>query len=582
MISKKIVKYVSSVMLSAVMALSAVQPVLAADTLPKDTEAPTAPTEFVSIDKKATSVSFTWNPSTDNRGVTEYDLFSGTSLVARAYPGSGNIQCKYTLNGLASNTTYKFTVKAKDKEGNVSAASNVMTVTTNPLVAPTDLAYSELKDTNVVVSWTPAEANGGTTRYNIYKGTTLVGSTDGETSFKVTGLIANTNYKFTVRAKDVAGKLSPASRELWVTTRYTDTQAPTAPTNLVYTEKTDTTISLNWGASTDNVKVTEYNIYDGKLYVGRTSSTYFTAMNLQPSSTHRFTVKAKDAAGNVSKPSNTLVVTTNPPDTQAPTTPTGLTVTSKTDTTVSLKWTPSTDNVGVVGYEVYCGAVYVGQSGGASCNVTRLIPNTNYKFVVKAKDAAGNISKASKEVSVTTNPPDTQAPTAPTDLKVQSKTDTRITITWTASTDNVAVNEYDVYVDSIYVGSTYDTYYTIYNLTPSTTYTITVKAKDAMKNVSKSSKGLAVTTDGPDTQAPTAPTNLKVIDRTDSTITIQWDPSTDNKGVVRYNIYLGTELVGTTSDNYYTITGLSASTKYSFTIRAVDKAGNLSAPATIK
>ncbi|WP_415839989.1 fibronectin type III domain-containing protein, partial [Paenibacillus endophyticus] len=98
-------------------------------------------------------------------------------------------------------------------------------------------------------------------------------------------------------------------------------------------------------------------------------------------------------------------VTTNAAaDTQAPSAPTGLTAPSKTDTTVNLSWTASTDNVGVTGYEVYRGATLAGTTTGATTlQVTGLTANTAYSFTVKAKDAAGNLSAASSALSITTN-----------------------------------------------------------------------------------------------------------------------------------------------------------------------------------
>ncbi|MEV4254899.1 glycosyl hydrolase family 18 protein [Spirillospora sp. NPDC049652] len=96
----------------------------------------------------------------------------------------------------------------------------------------------------------------------------------------------------------------------------------------------------------------------------------------------------------------------NPPggnDTQPPTAPSGLKSTGKTDTTVSLSWTASTDNVGVTGYDVYQGTTKATSVTGTSATVTGLTAKTAYSFTVKARDAAGNVSAASNAVSVTTN-----------------------------------------------------------------------------------------------------------------------------------------------------------------------------------
>ncbi|MCP4457809.1 MAG: S8 family serine peptidase [Cytophagales bacterium] len=89
-------------------------------------------------------------------------------------------------------------------------------------------------------------------------------------------------------------------------------------------------------------------------------------------------------------------------DTQAPTTPSNLAASSVAETTLTLSWTASTDNVGVTGYDVYQGASNLGTVTGTSANITGLTAGTAYAFSVIAKDAAGNESASSNVVNVTT------------------------------------------------------------------------------------------------------------------------------------------------------------------------------------
>ncbi|PBC71795.1 fibronectin type III domain protein [Streptomyces sp. TLI_235] len=90
-----------------------------------DTQAPTAPSGLASTGKTSSTVSLSWNASTDNVGVTGYDVYSGSSVVASSTGTSA------TVTGLAASTAYTFTVKARDAAGNTSAASNSLAVTTN-------------------------------------------------------------------------------------------------------------------------------------------------------------------------------------------------------------------------------------------------------------------------------------------------------------------------------------------------------------------------------------------------------------------------------------------------------------------
>lgn len=98
----------------------------------------------------------------------------------------------------------------------------------------------------------------------------------------------------------------------------------------------------------------------------------------------------------------TVNITGSAGDTQAPSVPTNLSASNVTQTTLTLNWTASTDNVGVTGYDVYQGASNLGEVSGTTANVTGLTAGTSYSFTVRAKDAAGNISAASSALNVTT------------------------------------------------------------------------------------------------------------------------------------------------------------------------------------
>lgn len=82
-----------------------------------------------------------------------------------------------------------------------------------------------------------------------------------------------------------------------------------------------------------------------------------------------------------------------------------------------------------------------------------------------------------------------------------------------------------------------------------------------------------------DTQPPTAPSGLTVLSTTPNAASLSWTGATDNVSVAGYNVYSGSTIVATSPGPAATVTGLSPSTSYSFTVRAVDEAGNLSAPS---
>ncbi|MFG2043642.1 glycosyl hydrolase family 18 protein [Dactylosporangium sp. NPDC048998] len=184
-----------------------------------------------------------------------------------------------------------------------------------------------------------------------------------------------------------------------------DTTPPSVPSNLTVTGTTSSSVSLSWGASTDNVGVTGYDVYRGSTLVTTVTGTSYTNTGLAASTTYTYTVKARDAAGNVSGASNQVSATTQSSgggDTTPPTVPSNLTVTGTTSSSVSLSWGASTDNVGVTGYDVLRGGTTITTVSGTSYTDTGLAASTTYTYTVKARDAAGNVSGASNQVSATT------------------------------------------------------------------------------------------------------------------------------------------------------------------------------------
>ncbi|MBU8893879.1 MAG: fibronectin type III domain-containing protein [Bacteroidales bacterium] len=180
-----------------------------------------------------------------------------------------------------------------------------------------------------------------------------------------------------------------------------DTEAPTAPANLIASNITMTSVELDWNASTDNVGVTGYDVYQNGSVITSTANTYYNVSGLNSGASYSYYVIAKDAVGNESDASNTANITTDT-DTQAPTAPANLSSSNITSNSVALTWSASTDNVGVTGYDVYKDGAYFASTSATSYNVTGLSIATSYAFYVKAKDAAGNISAASSSINVTT------------------------------------------------------------------------------------------------------------------------------------------------------------------------------------
>lgn len=208
--------------------------------------------------------------------------------------------------------------------------------------------------------------------------------------------------------------------------------------------------------------------------------------------------------------------------------------------------------------------------GTQSVTIPNITSNT-CRFMVKA---SGNIFFNVNTANFSITAPDTENPTAPT-LSANNTTSTKTTLSWTGATDNVAVASYDIYKDGTLVANSTTSPYTVTGLSASTSYVFTVKAKDASNNISVSSNAVTVTTLAPDTEAPTAP-SLSASGTTNVSTTLTFTGATDNIGVTAYEIYKDGALIANLNNSPYTVTGLSASTTYIFTVKAKDDAGNVS------
>ena len=179
-----------------------------------------------------------------------------------------------------------------------------------------------------------------------------------------------------------------------------DTQAPSVPAGLQLTLAAKS-INLTWNAATDNIGVTGYNVYRNGSLLATTAGPSYSDTAVVPGTTYTYAVAAFDAAGNVSARSATKSMAFS--DTTPPTQPTKLALTPAT-TSIALKWTASTDNVGVSGYYIYRGSTLIATVKGnvTTYTSTGLKANTTYSYHLVAFDAAGNLSKASATVSAKT------------------------------------------------------------------------------------------------------------------------------------------------------------------------------------
>ena len=236
-------------------------------------------------------------------------------------------------------------------------------------------------------------------------------------SYVFGGLDCGSTYVTGVIAYDASGNRSSGTTLTTATSSCAsttppptgDTTPPAAPATLTASSSTPTAITLAWPAATDNVGVTEYAVYVGSTRVGSTGTTSYVVSGLTCGTSYQVSVDAADAAGNRSAKTSASVATASCGDTAPPSTPTGLQLMVANETSVTVAWSPSSDNVGVTGYGVYLSNLLVNSPTSPSVTLTGLTCGTPYQVQV---DAARRRRKPLRE-GVALGQHDAPAPTRP-------------------------------------------------------------------------------------------------------------------------------------------------------------------------
>jgi chitodextrinase len=335
-----------------------------------DTISPTAPILSAS-GTTSTSTNLSWTGATDNVGIAGYDVYRGGILIA-----SDITTTTFAVTGLVASTPYTFTVRAKDGAGNVSPNSNTVSITTlyatycnsqgNSVVdeligrvqfgtidnvstggtgytdftsISTTITRGTTQTITITPTWTGNVFNEGYAVFIDYNrdgdfvdsGETVWTRTptnttpvSGTFTIPATATIGNTRMRVSLKYNGIPTSCETFSFgqvEDYTVIFVADTSAPSAPV-LTASNTTPISTDLSWTASTDNVGVTGYDVYQGATLIGSTTSaTTYLVTGLTPATTYNYTVRARDAVGNVSLPSNTVTVLT----------------TSSTNSTVNLK-----------------------------------------------------------------------------------------------------------------------------------------------------------------------------------------------------------------------------------------------------
>jgi chitodextrinase len=294
---------------------------------------PATPANLRLVSAGVNTLSFAWDAAA---GATRYELASNTGGWHNVFGGATS----HTVSWLFPDTAYTFTVRAFNDAGTASAPSAPITArtlrdTTAPSV-PAGLTGTAVSPSEIVLTWTPSSDDSNYISYNVDLGDEfwphmLPG--DNQT-MTVRALRDETAYTFSVKAYDSSGNVSEAAQITVSTPAKDDTVAPPPPVNLTATRVTSHSVELAWGPWSGHPDNFEHEIHmdGGHALDVHGDWRYFGMLiprgeirHLEPGSTHTFTVRNRDEAGNVSEPSNAVTVTFPPStDTTPPAAPTGL------------------------------------------------------------------------------------------------------------------------------------------------------------------------------------------------------------------------------------------------------------------
>ena len=416
-----------------------------------------------------------------------------------AVDGNGNVTRSEIQTVYVGTGKYKKDASGKvveDANGTIQGTHPFLVVDQTPPSVPTGVKASRVTDRSVTLQWTAATDNVGVDGYDIYRNGTKVGSSPAS-EYTDNGLEPMKTYTYSVKARDKANNISAASQTVQVRTLPADTEPPTAPANVKVQDSTSSAVTLVWTASQDNYGVARYEIYRDGSKVGESTQLTYTDSSLAPATQYVYTIKAVDAAGNISAASEPVTVKTKEGNVvtiyykQGYATPyihyrpAGGTWTTAPGVQMPAAEMPGYTKITVnVGTATGLEAVFNNGSGTWDNNGGK-----NYLFPLGVNTFnAGVITQDAPQV-------DTTLPSVPTNLIVTSKASDRVTIAWNPSTDNTSVAGYEVFRDGVKIGTTTTPAYTDSNLKAATDYAYYVVAYDAAQNKSAASAELRVTTD---------------------------------------------------------------------------------------
>ena len=375
-----------------------------------------------------------------------------------------------------------------------------------------------------------------------------------------------------------------------------DSRAPDIPGDLTQTRSENRKIVVRWNPSDDNLGTTRYEVRRDGTIVGEVKHGYanhywFTDPGLEPKTVYEYEVVAIDGADNRSSAAVVRAATLgaiSEVDEEAPTRPGDLTQTRSEKHKIVVRFDASSDNVSVDHYQVLRNSTPVGTISSTSANRywytdTGLDPGVEYNYEVVAVDGAANRSTPATIVAATSGASiesDTEPPSQPGDPSQTRSENTKVVISFSASTDNVSVDRYEIIRDGKPAGTKPATsanryWYTATDLARATNYHFEIVAVDGAGNRSPATLITAGTTGAPAGEPPPAPGGLRSTLQTRERIVLKWESviGADEYVVMRRTGDSDWETISTKGGVWYTDPGLGPATEYVYQVVAINGMG---------
>ena len=547
----------------------------------------------------ATMISATWATVTFAEPIYKGDApitsYTAISIPDNITASTGTTGAKIIrITGLTPGTNYSFAVVANNELGASALpaiSSNVISTPAGVPLAPTNIVATFINTTQVDVNYT-APFNGGST-ITSYTAISTPGNitrtltTSGSGVISVTGLNLGTAYTFTVYATNAIGNGPNSSASNSVTVQTTVPNPPTVGTPVVISS-TQINVPFTAPAGNGGSAITSYtaisNPGNRTATLNQAGSGVISITGLSTATSYTFSVYATNAIGTSSFAISSSA-TTNP---SIPDNPTNITASATSSTRATINFTAPTFN-GESAITSYTATSAPGNitgtflgSGSGSIIVDGLTPATTYSFTVRATNSVGNSINNLTSNSITTPASVPTAPTNPVASLDSAAPSTSALITYTASSFNggSAITSYTAISTPGNITGTTSTFGTIRvtGLSSSTNYTFQVYATNAIGNSAFSNPSSSITTAAPPS-VPGSPTNIVATLQGSSVVVAVAFTAPASNGGAAITSYTATSspggITGTTSTfGTIQVTGLAASTVYTFTVYATNAVGN--------